>query len=92
MILHDHIGTVEIECADIGPYIAEVKVWGRETDDSFSHEFGIEERKGIEPTDAEILSVMDDDGGDIELIPDDEETILMWAKEKFVEQYCKGNL
>lgn len=86
MILKDITETIEVECLDIGNYIAEVEVDGRETDDSFSHEFGIEERKGVEALDATILSVLDDDGGEVRLTDEEERTVKMWAMEKFVEE------
>lgn len=82
--------TIEIECFDIGNYIAEVEIWAHETDASFSHEFGIKKETEIEIDDSLILSITDDDGGDVEVSPADEKTIRMWAEEKFIEKWRDG--
>lgn len=92
MILETITKTLDVECRDIGPYVAEVEVTGIETDESFSHEFGIEKRKGVKPTDVNILFISDEEGESIRLSQAEESLIELWAEEQFVEEYMEGML
>lgn len=83
---------VEVECGEIGNYMALVRIEAHENDASFSHEFGIKKEKEIEIDDAELLEVTDDGGGDVTLLPQEEKDIILKAELQLIEDYRDGNL
>ena len=43
-------------------YLVDIELWGEATDESFSHEFGIEYQEGFELTSLEVLTVTNEQG------------------------------
>jgi len=83
---------LEIDRTEYGWFVVEAEVEAYETDASFSHEFGIRKEVELVIDDIDILSAVDEDGGDIKLTADLIELIEDRVTEYVTEKWKDGGL